>query len=208
VKKNNIIKRCFGIWQNLMRKCYDYAVDVARRDGALKVLAAVSFVESSFFPIPPDIFLIPIVTVKSDRYLKIAACCTVCSVLGGVFGYAIGMFLFDMVAQPILDFYNYTEAFNRFRSYYVEYGVWIVFGAGLTPFPYKVVTIASGVMALNFPVFLVASIVSRGARFFLVAFLVAKFGDKARVFIEKHLGWLSILFFVLLFASFLLIKVL
>lgn len=191
-----------------MRRCYDYAVDVARKDGALKVLAIVSFVESSFFPIPPDIFLIPIVTVKPDRYVKIAACCTVCSVLGGIFGYAIGMFLFDVAARPILELYNYTEAFNRFRDYYVEYGPWIVFGAGLTPFPYKVVTIASGVMALNFPVFIAASVVSRGARFFLVSFLVAKFGDRARLFIEKHLGWLSILFFVLLFASFLLIKVL
>jgi membrane protein YqaA with SNARE-associated domain len=183
---------------------------MARASGpnALWVLALVAFVESSLFPIPPDVLIIPMVLAARKRAWLIAGVCTVASVSGGVLGYAIGAFLWDTVGQPVMTFYGYGDKFAVFQGWYQDWGAWIVAGAGLTPFPYKVITIASGAVDLNMAVFMVASILSRGARFLLVAALLWYFGEPIRMFIEKRLGLLTALFFVLLFGGFLALKVL
>ncbi len=190
----------------MMRGLYDWCMNLVSGKYALPVLCAISFVESSFFPIPPDLFLIPLVLARRIEAFKIALYTTVSSVVGGMFGYAIGYFLYDTVGIPILNFYNATQQFETFKSYYNEYGAWIVFGAGLTPFPYKVITIASGVAQMNLLVFVMASIIGRGMRFFFISWLLWKYGQPMKTYIEKNLGWLSILFFVLLVGGFALLK--
>lgn len=201
-----IVKKTCSWVHSCIHGCYNYMIELANRKTALYFLFAVSFIESSFFPIPPDVMLIPMVLAAPTKAWKIATVATVASVLGGYFGYAIGVFFFDVAARPLLEFYGYMPQFDSFKDYYHEWGAWIVFGAGFTPFPYKVVTIASGVMDLNLWVFSLASIVSRGGRFFLVAWLLKKYGASMKVFIEKNLGMLAALFFVLLIGSFVLIK--
>ena len=179
---------------------------LAAKRHALWALAGVSFIESSIFPIPPDVLLIPMVLANRKRAWLIAGVCTGASVLGGLAGYAIGFFLFESLGQPLLDFYGYADKFASFQSYYNEWGAWIVGAGGFTPLPYKVITIASGVTALDLGVFLLASVVARGLRFFLVAALLWRFGEPIRGFIERHMGKLAALFFVLLVGAFLLIK--
>ena len=201
-----LVSRILGFSRSCVQKCYDYMLDLASRPTALYFLFAVSFIESSFFPIPPDVMLIPMVLATPQKAWKIAGVATVASVLGGYFGYAIGVFLFDAVALPLLNFYGYAHQFDVFSSYYHEWGAWIVFGAGITPFPYKVITIASGVVHLDLLIFTIASILARGGRFFLVAWLLKKYGEPMKEFIEKNLGMLAVLFFVLLIGSFVLIK--
>lgn len=196
----------YSKWTGFMNYMYDWAMRASRSKYALYVLAVISFVESSFFPIPPDILLIPMILAARQRAWLIAGVCTIASVMGGWFGYAIGMFLYDVVALPILEFYGYVAKFDEFRQYYNDWGAWIVFGAGITPFPYKVITIASGVSGLDIWTFSIASILARGFRFFLIAALLWKYGKKMEDFIVKNLGWLSILFFVLLLGGFVLIK--
>lgn len=201
-----IVKKCLGLTQGCIHGCYNYMLELAERPTALYFLFAVSFIESSFFPIPPDVMLIPMVLAAPQKAWKIAGVATVASVIGGYFGYAIGLFGFDLIARPLLNFYGYMHEFDVFKDYYTKWGAWIVFGAGLTPFPYKVVTITSGVVDLNIWVFGVASVLARGMRFFLVAWLLKKYGAPMKIFIEKNLGMLAIAFFVLLFGSFALIK--
>ena len=190
----------------MLRRLYDWAMDMAGHRHALWVLAAVAFIESSVFPVPPDILLIPMVLAARERAWRIAAVATVASVVGGGLGYLIGAALFDTVGRPLLEFYGQMESFQEFQVVYNEWGAWIVAGAGFTPFPYKVITIASGVADLDPVVFMAASAVSRGARFFLVAALLWHFGPPIRIFIEKHLPLLAGLFFVLLFGGFLAIR--
>ena len=196
----------YSKWTSFMNYMYDWAMRASRSKYALYVLAVISFVESSFFPIPPDILLIPMILAARQKAWLIAGVCTIASVMGGWFGYAIGMFLYDVVALPILEFYGYVAKFDEFRQYYNDWGAWIVFGAGITPFPYKVITIASGVSGLDIWTFSIASILARGFRFFLIAALLWKYGKKMEDFVVKNLGWLSILFFVLLLGGFVLIK--
>ena len=150
-------------------------------------LAAIAFAESSFFPIPPDVLLIPMALARPDRAWRLAGICTVASVIGGAFGYLIGYALFDVVAVPLLHAYHYEAAFERFRQTYAEWGLWVILIKGLTPIPFKIVTIASGAAQFNFPLFIAASIVTRGARFFLVATLLHYFGEPVRTFIERRL---------------------
>ena len=190
----------------MIRGLYDWTMSLAAHRHALWALAAISFIESSIFPIPPDIILIPMVLAAREKAWKFALVCTVSSVLGGLAGYGIGFFLFDTVGKPLLDFYGYGEKFGLFQGYYNEWGAWIVGGAGITPFPYKVITIASGVTGLDLVVFTVASVLSRGARFFLVAALLWHFGQPIRIFIEAHLGKLATAFFILLVGGFAAIK--
>ena len=165
-------------------------IDAAAKKNALWILGIVSFIESSFFPIPPDIMLIPMVVSQPKKAWKIAGIATVASVIGGYFGYAIGYYGYDVIAKPLLSFYGYLEQFENFKQYYNEYGAWIVFAAGITPFPYKVITIASGVVAMNLVTFGVASVVARGLRFFMVAGLLYFFGESIKKFIEKHFNLL------------------
>jgi len=173
---------------------------------ALWVLAAIAFIESSVFPIPPDVLLIPMVLAARQRAWLIAGVCTIASVAGGIAGYGIGYYLFEQVGRPVLEFYGYMEKFGEFKEQYNAWGAWIVFGAGLTPFPYKVITIASGVTQLDFWTFNIASMVGRGGRFFLIAGLLWLYGPPIRTFIEKNLGLLTVLFFVLLLGGFVAVR--
>jgi len=190
----------------VLRKTYDWTMEQAGRPHAIWVLAAISFIESSVFPIPPDVLLIPMVLAAPTRAWRLALICTVASVAGGFLGYAIGALLYEAVAQPLLAFYGYMDKFAAFQDMYNEWGAWIVFGAGVTPFPYKVITIASGVTHLDPTVFGVASVLARGLRFFIIAALLWKFGPPIRVFIEAHLGKLTAAFFALLLGGFLILK--
>ncbi len=190
----------------MLRRLYDWTMALASGPRAPAALGTVSFAESSFFPIPPDILLIPMVIARRDRAFTYAAICTITSVVGGFFGYLIGAFLFTQIAEPILEFYGYLEKFESFRANFNAYGPWIVFIAGLTPFPYKVITIASGATGLSLPVFMAASLVSRGLRFFAVAGLLYLFGPPIRDFIEKRLGLVFTVFVVGLVGGFAAIK--
>lgn len=187
---------------------YQWTMAQAARPHALWFLALVSFAESSVFPIPPDVLLIPMVLARRDQAWVIASVCTVASVAGGLAGYAIGALLFEAVGRPVLDFYGYLDRFHVFQGWYNHYGAWIVFGAGITPFPYKVITIASGVTRLDLATFMVASLLARGLRFFVVAALLWQFGLWIRAFIERYLKWLATLFFVLLVGGFAVIRLL
>lgn len=190
----------------MMRSLYDWMMRSAASEKAPGALFGVSFVESSVFPIPPDVMLIPMAIAKRESAWWFATIATVGSVLGGLLGYLIGYFLFDIVGQPILNLYGYVEKFHQFAAQYNEYGAWIVFMAGLTPFPYKVITIASGATSMNLLVFIIASIVGRAGRFFAVAGLLYFFGQPIRAFIERYFGILTVLFFVLLIGGFAAIK--
>jgi membrane protein YqaA with SNARE-associated domain len=190
----------------MIRGLYDWTMDLAARRNAVWVLAAIAFIESSVFPIPPDVLLIPMVLAARDRAWRYAAICTIASVLGGMLGYAIGAGLYEGVGKPILEFYGYAEKFGDFTARYNEYGGWIVFIAGVTPFPYKVITIASGVTELDLGTFTVASVLARGLRFFIVAALLYWIGQPIREFIEKRLGLMFTLFCVLLVGGFVLLK--
>lgn len=192
--------------KNLTKNIYDRTLNLASKSNALVWLFAISFIESSFFPIPPDIMLIPMVLATPGHAYKIAGTATVASVLGGYFGYFIGIYGFELIARPLLEFYGYMANFMKFENYYHEYGAWIVFGAGITPFPYKIITIASGAVHLNLIVFTIASILARGIRFYLIAWLLKRWGEPMKVFIEKNLNLLSILFLLLLIGGFAVIK--
>lgn len=171
----------------MLRRLYDRVLALAASPRAPWWLAVVSFAESSFFPIPPDVLLVPMALSRPERAWRFATICTIASVLGGVLGYIIGYALFDVIARPLLAAYHYEAAFQRFKDTYAEWGLWVILVKGLTPIPYKIVTIASGAASFNFAVFLAASVVTRGARFFLLAGLLNKFGEPIREFIEKRL---------------------
>lgn len=190
----------------MIRRLYDWTISLAATKYAMWALAIVSFVESSVFPIPPDVLMIPMIIAQPRKAFQIAALCTVASVLGGLAGYWIGLGLFDTVGRPVLEFYGKDAYFEEFALRYNEWGAWAVLFAGVTPFPYKVITIMSGATGLNLTVFIIASIIARGLRFFIVATLLWKFGEPIREFIEKRLGLMFVLFCVLLFGGFYVIR--
>lgn len=190
----------------MIRRLYDWTLSWAAHPRALWVLAFVSFVESSVFPIPPDILLIPMVLAAPRRAWLIAGVCTLASVAGGMAGYAIGLFAFETLGEPILMALGKADSFEGFRTRYNDWGAWAVLIAGVTPFPYKVITILSGATQLSLPVFIVSSIVARGLRFFIVAALLWKFGAPIRDFIEKRLGLVFTAFIVLLVGAFVLLR--
>jgi len=190
----------------MLRPFYDWTLRVAGDKRADRWLALVAFVESSVFPIPPDVMLVPMVLADRSRAWRVATVATIASVIGGMFGYAIGSLFFEALGQPILDLYGYADKFAAFAERYNEWGAWIVFGAGLTPFPYKVITIASGVTRLDLAVFVVASVLARGIRFFAVAGLLWWFGPPIRRFLDRYLGPVTIVFFVLLIGGFVALK--
>ncbi len=194
------------MWAKWMKALYDWTMRIMSGKGAIAALCGLSFAESSFFPIPPDVLMIPLILKQREKAFRIAFLCTLFSVIGGAFGYVIGCGLYDVFAVPFLNYFGWMEEFEKVKQAYVEYGAWIVLGAGITPFPYKLVTIASGVMQMNFGLFMCISLIGRGIRFFLVAGLLYKWGKPMREFIEKNLAWLSIVFFVLLVGAFFLVK--
>ncbi len=186
-------------WWHLHRRLYDWTLSWAHRPSSSLALFGLSFAESSFFPIPPDVLLIPLVMGNRAKWLRLATICTIASLLGAVVGYGIGHELWRFVS-PL--FFNYVpgfthEAFDKVGQLYEAHNFWIVFTAGFTPIPFKLITITGGVFGIDLVPFIVATIISRGARFFLVAGLVRLFGPKVQPFIERYFNWLTLAFVIL-----------
>jgi len=186
----------------LLHSLYTWTSSLARHPNALIALAVIAFVESSVFPIPPDVLMIAMIVAQPSRAFLIAFVATVSSVAGGLAGYWIGYGAFETLGRPVLQFYGKESYFAEFQARYNEWGAWAVLIAGVTPFPYKVITILSGATALSLPVFLVASLIARALRFFIVAYLLWKFGTPIRNFIERRLGLVFTVFIGLLLGGF------
>lgn len=176
----------------MLKRLYDKTLEWAAHKRATTILFWLAFAESSFFPIPPDLMLMPMVLAQRARAWFIAGICTLGSALGGVAGYVIGFALWDVIGQPMLDFYGYTEQFAEVAKNYDENGALIVFIAGFTPIPYKVITIASGALEMNLLVFFIASVIGRGSRFFLFAGLFYAFGPRIQSMMERYFGLITI----------------
>ncbi|QBY00458.1 DedA family protein [Rhodophyticola sp. CCM32] len=190
----------------MIRRLYDWTLGLAGHRHAFWALALVSFAESSFFPIPPDLIMIPMILAAPHRAFVIAGVCLVSSVLGGLVGYGIGYFFYDQLGQPILAALGKADAMAAFNTRFNDLGFWPVLIAGLTPFPYKVITIMSGWTGLPLVTFMVTSLVARGLRFFIVAGLLWKYGAPIRDFIERRLGLMFILFVILLMGGFYVVR--
>ncbi len=171
----------------MLRRLYDRILALAAGPRAPLWLALVSFAESSFFPLPPDALLVPMALARPHRAYYFATICTAASVLGGMLGYFIGYGFYEQIAEPLIRFYHYDAAAQAFVERFREYGLWVILIKGLTPIPYKIVTITSGMAQFNFGVFVLASIATRGARFFLLATLIHHFGPPVQSFIERRL---------------------
>ena len=186
----------------MLDRLYSGTLALASSRHATAALALVAFVESSFFPLPPDLLLIPMILARPGRAFVLAGLCTILSVLGGFLGYAIGYFLFDAIGRPILEFYHAMGRYDALKAAFAQWGVWIIIIKGLTPIPYKLVTIASGVAQFPIVPFALASLVSRSLRFFLLAALLWRFGEPIRDFIERRLMLVTSLFAVALVGGF------
>jgi membrane protein YqaA with SNARE-associated domain len=174
---------------NLLRRLYDWCIAAADKPYATWLMGAVSFVESSFFPVPPDVMLIPMSIARPERAWFYATVCTLTSVAGGVLGYFIGAVLYDSVGAWLIHLYGYGNKVEAFRQAYAQWGTWIILIKGVTPIPYKIVTIASGFAGYNLFMFVLLSFVARGMRFYLLAFLLNRYGAQARTIIEERLGF-------------------
>ena len=170
----------------ILKKLYNTILKLSAKPKAEKFLALVAFAESSFFPIPPDLLLLPMALSRPLKWVRLALITTIFSVLGGVLGYLIGVFLWETIGQYIIEFYHLEEKFLTFKDNYNTNGAIIVFIAGFTPIPYKLITIASGGMNLDIIIFIIASLLSRGARFFLLTGIIRIFGNTAKQFIDKY----------------------
>jgi membrane protein YqaA with SNARE-associated domain len=186
---------------SLLRRLYDWCIAAADKPHATWLLGAVSFMESSFFPVPPDVMLIPMAVARPDRAWFFATVCTLTSVAGGVLGYFIGAVLYDSVGHWLIQLYGYGSKVEAFREAYAYWGTWIILIKGLTPIPYKLVTITSGFAGYNFFLFVVLSLVTRGVRFYALAFLLNRYGDQARAIIEERLTFWATSFAVVLVAG-------
>ena len=191
----------------MIKRMYDWTLSMSGHPRSLWVLAFVAFIESSFFPIPPDLLLIPLILAAPTRAFGIALIAVVASVAGGVFGYFIGAFAFEAIGQPILASLGKIDYISGFNQTFNEYGLWAVLIAGVTPFPFKVITIMSGWTSMPFGVFLFSSLVARSLRFFAVATLLYYFGAPIRNFIEKRLGLVFTVFIFVLIAGFFMIRI-
>jgi membrane protein YqaA with SNARE-associated domain len=190
----------------MLRTLYGRVMTLAASPHASWWLALIAFAEASFFPIPPDVMLVPMALARPRSAWRFALICTLASVAGGALGYLIGYAVFDQLAQPILRLYGYGAAYAAFQAKFQEYGLWIILIKGLTPIPYKIVTIAAGAARFDFALFMLASVITRGARFFLAATLLHYYGDAVRVFIERRLTLVTSAFAVALVGGFLALK--
>jgi membrane protein YqaA with SNARE-associated domain len=190
---------------SLLRRLYDRCIAAAGKPHATWTMGAVSFAESSFFPIPPDIMLVPMALARPDRAYRLAAWCSIMSVAGGVLGYAIGALLYDSVGQWVMHVYGYGSKVEEFRAAYAQWGAWIILLKGLTPIPYKIVTITSGFAGYNLGLFILFSLITRSARFFVLAFLIDRYGVQAREIIEKRLGLWTGLFALTIVGGFVIV---
>jgi len=186
-------------FKNLIFNIIDDTLKVSKNKNSVKFLSFCSFLESIIFPIPPDISLIPIFLVHKNRWLFISIICTLFSVLGGVIGYMIGYFFWDLVGNNIINFYGAEDQLNQLKEYFSKYGLFIILLAGFTPIPYKIFTIGSGLLSFNFFIFIICSIFARGLRFVSLSYLVYKYGEKSLSFVDKYFYKLT-LFFVLILA--------
>jgi membrane protein YqaA with SNARE-associated domain len=186
----------------MLRRLYDWTMSLAGSRHAILALAGVAFAESSFFPIPPDVVLIPLILADRSRARLYALVCTVSSVVGGLFGYLIGALLYDSLGQWLISAYGYGQSMEAFRQAYAEWGAWIILIKGMTPIPYKIVTIASGFAGYNLGLFILLSIITRGLRFFIVAELLRHYGEPIRAFVERRLTLVTTLFLLLVVAGF------
>jgi membrane protein YqaA with SNARE-associated domain len=186
----------------LLRRLYDWIIAQAEHPRALWILAAVSFLESSIFPIPPDVLLVPMVLANRRRAWIIATVCSLSSVIGGMLGYAIGYGFSETLGAWIIQFYGLQNAMVSFHDKFAEYGLWVILIKGMTPIPYKLVTIASGLAHFDLKVFILASIATRSLRFFLEAALLHRYGEPIRTFIEKRLTLVTTVFAVGLVGGF------
>jgi membrane protein YqaA with SNARE-associated domain len=186
----------------MIRSLYDWVIRLAAHPRALWALAVVSFMESSFFPIPPDVMLLPMMLADRRRAFLLAGWCTLASVLGGIVGYGIGMFLYDSVGAWLVSLYGYQDKVEALRHQYAEYGAWIILIKGATPIPYKLVTIASGIFHYPFATFVLLSVITRAARFYVLAVLIYLFGDTIRDFVEKRLEWVMMTVAIAVVAGF------
>ena len=177
----------------MLRRIYDWCIDAADKPYALWVLGAVAFAESSFFPVPPDIMLLPMSVAQPKRAWLFAGVCTAASVLGGVLGYAIGALLYDSVGHWLISLYHLGDSVEAFRASYAKWGAMVILVKGVTPIPYKLVTITSGFAGYNIWLFILCSVIARGGRFFVVAILLNRYGDTIRHHIEKRLAlWVAL----------------
>ena len=182
----------------MLRRIYDWFIAAANKPHASWIMGAVSFAESSFFPIPPDVMLVPISLARPDKAYWYATLCTITSVAGGVVGYLIGALLYESVGQWLIQIYGYGNKVEAFREAYAQWGAWIILLKGLTPIPYKLITITSGFAGYNFLLFVLLSVITRGGRFFVLAFLLHRYGPRARSIIEERLGLWTTIFAVVL----------
>jgi membrane protein YqaA with SNARE-associated domain len=190
----------------MLRNLYDKIIALAESRQALPALAAVSFAESSFFPVPPDALLIPMALARPDKARLYALVCTIASVVGGIFGYFIGAFLYDTLGKWLISIYGHGDSVDAFRAAYAEWGSWIILIKGMTPIPYKIVTITSGFAGYNFFMFVLLSIITRGARFFIEAELLRIYGEPIREFIEKRLTLVTTGFLAAIVGGFLIFR--
>jgi membrane protein YqaA with SNARE-associated domain len=191
---------------NMMRKMLDRLWDIAARKGAERVLMVVSFTEAIFFPIPPDLLLLPMGLASRERVFRLAGICLVFSLVGGVIGYAIGYYFMETVGNPIIRFYGLEDQYTKIQIWYDTYSAWAVSIAGLTPIPYKLCTLTAGAFKVNWPVFVIASAVSRGIRFFVIAALIRYFGEAARTFLEKRFNLVVTGTLILVILGFVILK--
>ena len=190
----------------MTRKIYAKIIEISKKKYALPFLLIVAFLESFIFPIPPDIFLIFLILAQRNKAFYLAFYCTVLSVAGGIIGYFIGSFFFDSLGQGILNYYNLNEKFLTFSESYNEFGALIVAAGGFTPIPYKIITIFSGFVKMDFFEFTIASVISRGARFFLIATLLYFFGKKIEELLIKKFGLISLILFLIIIITYFIIK--
>jgi membrane protein YqaA with SNARE-associated domain len=190
----------------MLKRLYDWVLHWANTPYGTPALFVLAVAESSIFPVPPDVLLIALGLSIPKKALRYALICAIGSVIGGIVGYGIGYFGYETLGKPIIDFYQGQEVMAHIESLYAEYGFVGVLIAAITPIPYKVFTISSGFFRFEFPLFLIASIIGRSFRFFLVAGLIWKFGPPIKSFIDRYFNVLTIVFMVLLVGGFLLIK--
>ena len=188
------------------RNLYDWTLRQSSKKFAPWFLAFISFVESSFFPIPPDIILIPMIIAKRTKAFIYASICTISSVIGGLFGYLIGFIFFNSIGIILVNFYGMSEYIENLKEYYNNYGVWFVLVAGFTPVPFKIITIASGLFQLNLFIFILCSFFARGLRFYLISGLLYLYGEAIKYFIEKYFNYLTIIFFIVFLGGILFLK--
>ncbi len=190
----------------MLRRLYAWTMRRAEGPHALLALIVVSFAESSFFPVPPDTLLVPMALAQRQRAFTLAAWCTAASVVGGMAGYAIGALLYESLGKWIIDFYGYGKGVESFRTTYATWGAWIILLKGMTPIPFKLVTIASGFARYNFGLFVLLSVITRGIRFFLVAALVSYYGEPIRGFIERRLEFIALATVAIIISGFMVVK--